>query len=360
MLCVACIIAAAIALSVSRFHRNDLGFWHASARPTARLLITHVLSPFTAHPQSFVAFQQQVVARSIAAALQAAREAGIGVEIFGITTPAEQSAVLPPLTPLPLLNRTLADVLSGAKGLGDARLFTSLPILRDILNVAHERGRGRFLVYTNADIAVQRDFYVAIRERYLLRGGGGGGGGDDAPFVLLRRTLAASLTSLADMYRHANSTALSKGHAGDDCFVFPRAWVPKLRIGDVALGHPPVGYLLSANLRRLHALFARHDAMLTFHVGDEQAWARNRDAKPHYAVYQFVQAARAAATDRVAGEPDWRSDLVQGFLVEPFAGLCLCAWSPQAAQAPCARQWRTMVAEVQEACRIHSSLRSSA
>lgn len=345
------IVAMAVGLSVYHWYTSVLA--RRAATPAARVIsITHVLSPFTADPQSSVAFQQRVVAQSLAAALQMARAEGMQVEILGITTPAERSAVLPPLTPLPLLNRTLADVLSGMSGLGNVTSLASLPILRDILNVAHERGRGRFLVYTNADIAVQRDFYVAIRERYLLRGGGGGD--DDAPFVLLRRTLAASLTSLADMYRHANSTALSKGHAGDDCFVFPRAWVPKLRIGDVALGHPPVGYLLSANLRRLHALFARHDAMLTFHVGDEQAWARNRDAKQHYAVYQFVQAARAAATDHVVGEPDWRSDLVQGFLVEPFLRLCECALN---ATSQCSGQWRPLVAEAREACRVYARVR---
>ena len=121
--------------------------------------------------------------------------------------------------------------------------------------------------------------------------------------------------------------------------VFPRSWVPRLRVGDVAIGYPPIGFLLRSDLRRLAgpnhfakcdfcfrcplsrydieflALF-RRDPFITFHTGDDKLWTESQPWRRAFAVHNFVAAAKALSIEK-EGEPRW--PLPVDFVAEPFA-----------------------------------------
>ena len=102
-----------------------------------------------------------------------------------------------------------------------------LPLLPRILHAGHAHGTGAFLIYSNIDIALQREAYVQLAA--LLRWA------PDVPISAIREEFerAGDGFTLADAYARRG-----KGlpHPGHDLWAFPRAWVPDLTLGDVALG----------------------------------------------------------------------------------------------------------------------------
>ena len=102
-----------------------------------------------------------------------------------------------------------------------------LPLLDAILRLAHRHGRGRYLLYSNIDIALQHDCYsqlVSLLQRQ-----------PDVPISAVREEFefAEPTFSLADA---AARRGLGLPHPGHDLWAFPRAWVPDLALGPVALG----------------------------------------------------------------------------------------------------------------------------
>jgi hypothetical protein len=178
---------------------------------------THLISPFVAEPNSFSAMQQQLVAQSIAAAVVHAAGLGLAVEVLGITTDKELQGVLPPLRALPVLNRTLGDLLApSVQRFPNAPLNSSLPILADILNAGYTFGQGHFLIYTNADIGLLPHFYSQVFEMLSLANA------TQIPqsaLSITRRTVLRNLTSLSEIYAHASSPTNSAAHQGEDCLV---------------------------------------------------------------------------------------------------------------------------------------------
>lgn len=139
-----------------------------------------------------------------------------------------------------------------------------LPLLVDILQRGYDSSTAEFLIYTNIDICLQPHFYEAAAS-FVAEG-------HDA-FVINRRTIADRGAGLAGI----PAMLLEEGrpHPGWDCFVFPRAFVPRFILGHVFIGAPRSGLALVANLEALAANFREFNAeRLTFHLGDERGWAQ--------------------------------------------------------------------------------------
>ena len=160
----------------------------------------------------------------------------------------------------PALVRSIQDV-----GAFDGR--RKLPLIADLLRVAYEGSEAEALIFTNVDIALQPHFYSAVDA--LLSAGG-------PCLSITRRTVddpPEERPDLAALYRQEG-----RPHPGHDCFVFPRAWVPELVLGHVAVGVPWIGRALLANLGVMDPrLRVIGDAHLTFHLGDDRAWSRPAD-----------------------------------------------------------------------------------
>ncbi|HEY0677589.1 MAG TPA: hypothetical protein VGD17_04850 [Chitinophagaceae bacterium] len=134
-----------------------------------------------------------------------------------------------------------------------------LPVLKDLLDKLYHESTADYLIYTNADIAVQPMFYEVVADRIRH--------GFDA-FIINRRRIPArfdSAEALPEMYRLDGSP-----HPGFDCFVFHRSLYPQFKLEKVCIGIPFVEITFSQNLfcySNNFRLFERD--RLTFHLGME-------------------------------------------------------------------------------------------
>jgi len=232
---------------------------------------THIVNPFTPKPGSEHDRAQRVTLASMRTARDAARDAGVGVEQLAAAFEADQLCIVDPLRPTAPLERSAQDfaALAGVR---------PLPLIAEILERAAVEGSGDYLVYTNIDIGLQPRFYEAMDAR-LRRDEHGGG--EARPLVINRRTISARYAGPEDlgaMYRDRG-----KRHPGYDCFVFPRAWVGRMRLGDALVGAPWLGSLIVTNLDALSGwrVVIERLAHLTFHLGDDKAWSDDTDLARH-------------------------------------------------------------------------------
>jgi hypothetical protein len=146
-----------------------------------------------------------------------------------------------------------------------------LPLLREILQTAFVHSVAEYLIYTNADIAVQPHFYSFIHSRINQ--------GIDA-FMINRRRIPFGNFTPADLEKLY--TTKGKSHPGFDCFVFPRKWIPEMILGDICIGIPFTEATLAHNLFALSKNFRLFDKeYLTFHLGMEIFKKRDKELYWH-------------------------------------------------------------------------------
>lgn len=216
------------------------------------LRISHVVNPVNVDPTSdlFVAqpitFETMRIAKQRATSIAAVELAAVGYDVDLPVMP-HGFRVLPPLT------RSVLDV-------GSFQQQRKLPLLGDILEHLYESCDADFLIYTNVDIGLQPDFYLAVAN-YIDQG--------YDTFVINRRTISnrfQTVDQLPQMWAEAG-----EAHRGWDCFVFPRVLFPHFKLGNICVGMPRVGLALLANLVAYGRSFKEFkDAHLTFHIGDDR------------------------------------------------------------------------------------------
>jgi hypothetical protein len=153
----------------------------------------------------------------------------------------------------------------------------ALPFVDDIIRSASTAaGEYDYLIYTNADIGLAKDFYNAVAIKIYQ--------GYDA-FTINRRTLPKDCVDNVPpgLELSAIDQNIQTGlfHPGSDCFVIKREIVESFSLGDLFLGFPPVASNLLQILTRLAFKFHRFDSTegLTFHLGDDSSWKKGNHQK---------------------------------------------------------------------------------
>ncbi|CAN5327123.1 hypothetical protein BH09PLA1_BH09PLA1_32630 [soil metagenome] len=242
-------------------------------------MFSHVINPFTPRAPSHD-LAQKVTFAAIKNAMDVAKSNGIGVECLGVVLPEDEPIVQPPITPVPALKRTVMDFGTFSK----KRLY---PLYLDVLRAGTDHGRGTYLIYTNIDISPQPNFYVELKRLIDAQAGAD----PMHPFIITRRSLVtrpySDVSELPEMYKDPGSA-----HPGYDCFVFPRAWPPRMRMAATCLGAWWFTEVLLANLDTLsnQRTLVYKDLHLTFHVGDDPQWLGMDEFEQHNA----REAAKAA------------------------------------------------------------------
>lgn len=227
--------------------------------PACNKMITlaHIINPVPAGKESELFAAQPITFATMRAAREFSRNiTQADVELYAVQLAGEEEVRLPDcFQRLPGIGRSLAD-------LKDFKSRRNLPLIRDILQALYEAGGADYMIYTNADIALQPYFYWTVT-RIIERG-------HDA-FAVNRRTIPAHFQdagAIPLMY-----SELGQEHKGWDCFVFKREMYPRFRLGHACLGAGWIGRVLLTNMACLAAHFQVFtDLHLTFHVGNEMAW----------------------------------------------------------------------------------------
>ena len=229
----------------------------------------HVVNPFQVDENSSMAQVQAITYESMRVAQNiAANWCGPGgshqVDFVSVQYPEDHSAVPPAFEMTPDLDRDVTTVATFQRS-------RRLPLLRDILDRLYDAApEADYLIYTNVDINLQPNFYVAAAALAAQ--------GYDA-FAINRR-------NISDVYTRVEELPLMYAEVGQqtpgyDCLIYRRELHPRFDVGDVCIGAAFVGRMLLLNMA-YHAKKFRvvESANLTFHIGDDPEWV-----KPEYADY---------------------------------------------------------------------------
>ena len=228
----------------------------------------HIINPFPCPDASEHGIASKITYASLRIAAEKAQEQGIRVEVKAVILPGDEAAIQPPATLVGYLKRSVQDI----RPLSPKRLY---PLIADILETGSESTDCDYLIFTNMDIAVQPDFYLQLDEIINKRFDSG------TPFTIYRRNIPHhyhSIEQLPDMYKESGELAY-----GYDCFVFSRALVNKLDLGNTCIGAAHFDYLLFIALDAASGFRVNriNDLPLTFHIGNDIAWSSQMDYIEH-------------------------------------------------------------------------------
>lgn len=228
-------------------------------RKSTLLELTHVLNPVYACERDRFRFVQDVTFTTLSNAREAARGRAT-VRFLSVQYPEDREIVPDDFELAPDLDRSVIDC-------SPLKICRKLPLLADIMQRAKDASRTEYIVFSNVDIAVKEDFYLAVAE--ILSSG------CDA-MTVNRRTIGNQYDSVDEIPRMLKETG--SPHRGWDCFIFRKELIPRFKLGKVCVGAPPVGLLLLANLMAFADGFREfRDEYLTFHLGNERKWSRWMD-----------------------------------------------------------------------------------
>jgi hypothetical protein len=216
----------------------------------------HVISPFIAKPGSEWEIAQRITIETMRQA-KAATAPQHRVTLLATVFPEDAPAVPQGFERTNDLSRSVLDIRS-------FRVPKKLPLLRDILANAVAATDAEYMVYTNADIGLQPDFYDAIA-RHIDKG-------LDA-LVINRRTIGRHWSEVSEIPQMLKDRG--RPHPGFDCFVFRRDAFPRFILGNVCLGSSHVDLPFIASLIATAKNFRLfRDEYLTFHIGDSMTWMK--------------------------------------------------------------------------------------
>jgi len=236
--------------------------------------LAHLINPVLVSKgldYSSLATAQPVTFASIQSARSQARSTA-DVEILAIGFPEDAAIVPAEFTVTKALQRSVLDIAS-------FNTPRKLPILRDILATGLESTDAEYFVYTNIDIAVTQNFYIAVNT-IINRG-------YDA-FTVTRRTVPSMQWEPEDL--PLIQSLVGDSHPGHDCFVFHRSILESPVLGETCVGAQYLVPPLLANLICRAKKFGRFNEFhLTFHLGDDRVWQTEKFRD--YADFNFAQAA---------------------------------------------------------------------
>lgn len=223
------------------------------------LSFAHIINPVIADSTSDLVIAQPITFETMCRA----REFALGIadiDLYAVQCHDEARIPLPDIFKrTPDLTRTVADI----KTFNQRK---NLPLIKDILDKLYESTQADYLIYTNADIALQPYFYRFVAG-IINRG-------YDA-FVINRRTITDRYSTVEEIpFMYAE---IGEPHKGYDCFIFRRDAYPQFKLGTICIGTAWIGRALLANMAAYAARFKEfRNEHLTFHIGDSCTWRNNQ------------------------------------------------------------------------------------
>jgi hypothetical protein len=216
--------------------------------------IAHIINPVLVDESSDLHVAQSVTFETMRAAREFAKDR-VEVELFSAQYSEDRSFVPNGFQTTPDLERSILDF-------GTFEKERKLPLIKDILDRLYETTDAEYLIYTNVDIALVPNFYLAV-DKFIEKG--------RDTFVINRRTIPAHYKDISEIPLMCSEAG--EPHPGYDCFVFKRDAYPKYEIGNVCIGMHWVGRVLLANIFCHASNFEEFkDRHLTFHIGNDMAW----------------------------------------------------------------------------------------
>lgn len=217
--------------------------------------LAHVINPVKAPETSDLFVAQPITFETMRRAKKLAKNSRVSVELYSVCFEEDKNICPNEFIHLENLSRSILDKNTFTKN-------RKLPFIADILEKIYIASRADYIIYTNVDIAIQKEFYIKVSD--IIKQG------YDA-FVINRRTISNKYTDISEieeMYQDKGDK-----HSGFDCFVFKRSLYPKFILHDTIIGTNWIGAVLISNLIMSSKKFKIfRDEFLTFHIGNDRIW----------------------------------------------------------------------------------------
>ncbi len=211
--------------------------------------IAHIINPVNVPANTELGIAQPITFESIRVAHEYAKSK-VDVKLYTVCYEEDWSIIPDNFTQLSNLTISVRDKFPSKK---------KLPYIKDILQALYNNSDAEYLIYTNMDIALMPQFYVAVQA--LLQQG------HDA-LLINRRGISTKYKTPGELpLMYAD---MGVPHPGFDCFVFHRSLLEKFVLAEVCIGVPFLEVTLLHNLIAFATnLKLIDDLHLTFHIGTE-------------------------------------------------------------------------------------------
>lgn len=222
----------------------------------SKLTLGHIINPVIVSKSSDLFMAQPITFETMKRARDFVKEE-LEVKLFSAQYSEDRPLVPDYMIITKDLERSIRDI---SKRTG----VKKLPFIKDILDRLYESSDADYLIYTNVDIALAPNFYLAV-SNFINEG-------YDA-FSINRRTIPKHFQTIEDLPKIYQEKGLP--HPGYDCFVFQRNLYQQFEFEEVFVGALGIGTVLLCNLIRFAKQFACFkDEYLTFHVGNDGNWMK--------------------------------------------------------------------------------------
>lgn len=216
--------------------------------------IAHIVNPVIVSSSSDLFLAQPITFESMRIARSFAQDS-VDVTLYSAQYASDHEIIPDDFQKTP-------DLQDSVLNFGRFQRDRKLPLLRDILDRLYAATDADYLIYTNVDIGLMPNFYLAVQK--LIEQG------YDA-FVVNRRTISKTYQSPAEL--PLIYAQVGKPHGGHDCFIFKRDVYPYYELGTACIGAGRIGKVLLLNLICNAQKFIEiQDLHLTFHLGDDRVW----------------------------------------------------------------------------------------
>ena len=213
--------------------------------------LAHIINPVKVPAASELGIAQPITFEAIRVAKEFA-SGKVEIELYTVCYEEDREIIPAYFNQLPNLLRSVLDVkkFSGSK---------KYPILTDVLHALYNASNADYLIFTNMDISLMPQFYVAVSE--MLEEG------FDA-LLINRRGISTKYKTFEELPLMYSD--FGKPHPGFDCFVFKRGLLDKFILENICVG---VSFSEVALVHNLIAYAEKlklvDDLHLTFHLGSE-------------------------------------------------------------------------------------------
>ena len=226
--------------------------------------IVHLINPYKCPKEnkSYLYYAQPITFQSMRSAQLEAKKKNIEVVLCAAFFKEDEKIVPEYFVKLPyLVNSTkkFFPRISGNK---------KLPIIQEMFNKVLRKTNADYIIFTNTDIGIQKNFYVKVRDIIEKT--------KSHSFIINRRNNIPKFKNgkrlgpndLNIIYKEKG-----KKHPGLDCFVINRNLLKRINLNKMFTAYPPWGNTLHIKLKQLnkkHVVYK--NLFLTFHIGFDSPW----------------------------------------------------------------------------------------
>ena len=227
--------------------------------------IAHVINPFKCLKDnpSYLYYAQPITFKSMHVAQLEAQKYDVEIELFAINFPEDDEIVPNYFLKLPHLRRsTLTEFPKISKQ-------RKLPIVQEIFDSILENSDADFIIFTNSDIGLQKNFYKKVYD-FITK--------DNLKSFIINRRDNIPKFKLKKRITEKDLDIIYKEkgiiHTGKDCFIISRDILKIVNTNLLFTGYPPWGNTLYKILKKINSkTYLFENEYLTFHLGMEETWS---------------------------------------------------------------------------------------